>query len=116
MTSSIKVLNHGGVAVENAGDRLELMMTELNRLLLEIKSNFVSDEGGVDYGGIAASAVFEQYQTMTLGLRSIDLGRISQDGRKAFIINLYNCLTIHAMVEQATLPESPLKAKGPWNM
>ena len=58
------------------------------------------------------SEMFEDYGKEVAKLRFIRPENYGENKRKAFFINIYNSLTIHAMVYQASagnLPDSPMK-------
>ena len=60
------------------------------------------------------SDMFGDYCKEVAKLRFIRPEEYGEDKRKAFFINIYNSLTIHAMVYQASagnLPDSPMKVK-----
>ena len=46
-----------------------------------------------------------QYESVCCSLRSYDAAGLEEERRKAFFINVYNCLTMHVFVAQAELPE-----------
>ena len=63
---------------------------------------------------MANSEMFGDYCKEVAKLRFIRPEEYEEDKRKAFFINIYNSLTIHAMVYQASagnLPDSPMKVK-----
>ena len=71
-----------------------------------------SDGSRVDYEKMSNSEVFVDYCKEVAKLKFIRPENYGQNKRKAFFINIYNSLTIHAMVYQASvgnLPESPMK-------
>jgi hypothetical protein len=68
--------------------------------MLKLKGSFMTPDGsGVDYEGLKASEVFADYVKMTAALRYTSLSDLDQASRKGFLINIYNCLCIHALAE-----------------
>lgn len=69
----------------------------LRRSMLQLKSEFMSEDGSkVDYDGIEHSQGFETYKQTATQLQHIDVGAMSELERRAFFINVYNSLIIHA--------------------
>jgi hypothetical protein len=73
------------------------------RLLMMAKQLEVTginhDAGTVDYAAVARNAVFADYVRLTQALHRFDLrSLVTDDDRKAFWINLYNALVIHAVL------------------
>ena len=61
-----------------------------------------------------SSGMFDDYCKEVAKLRFIKPENYGENKRKAFFINIYNSLTIHATVFQASagnLPDSPMKVK-----
>ncbi|NDJ60980.1 MAG: DUF547 domain-containing protein [Chloroflexi bacterium] len=59
-----------------------------------------TETGKIDYHGLAQSEAFHHYALSTQALRVFDLETLVDDqARRAFWINLYNCLVIHALVD-----------------
>ena len=50
----------------------------------------------VDYKGIKESEEFEEYVKLTRELQRAPIEKLDENGRKAFFINIYNALVIHA--------------------
>ncbi|KAJ1425493.1 hypothetical protein B484DRAFT_451040 [Ochromonadaceae sp. CCMP2298] len=75
------------------------LASRLRSLMLSLKGAFMSEDGSsVDYAAMRGSAQFAEYLGLVPDLRSIDLAALSAGQRKAFFINVYNCLAIHALV------------------
>ena len=52
----------------------------------------------VDYKSMKDSVEFEAYKELVKRLQTVDLSQVSETARKAFFINVYNALVIHATV------------------
>lgn len=93
----------------------------LQRRALGLVSSFMTDDGAkVDYVACAKSAEFADYVAATALLRGVEaeaLGTVPQ--RRAFFLNLYNCLTVHGLLDAAStagsLPSSVQKLPDFWN-
>jgi hypothetical protein len=71
----------------------------LRKKLLEIKSEFMQDDGrAVEYKKAKSSDVFRDYLELSKSLKYIPLGSMEGHERKAFFINIYNCLIVHAII------------------
>ena len=95
------VLNHNPAPAEAPA---EVSASDLARRLrlcmLKLKGSFMTPDGsGVDYKSLKASEVFADYVKMTAALRNTNLSDLDQASRKGFLINIYNCLCIHALAE-----------------
>jgi len=72
---------------------------DLRRRMLRLKGEFLSDDGSrVDYGGMRASPAFAEFAEATAELQVVDPSALPPDERKAFFINIYNIIIIHATV------------------
>jgi hypothetical protein len=75
------------------------VVTQLRRAMLALKAAHMTEAGDrVDYSSIAASAEFQAYLEVAQKLRAIDLGTLSETERRAFFINVYNSLIVHAVI------------------
>jgi len=96
------------------------IVKKLRVSITTLKGTHMSADGAkVDYSQIATSPKFEDYCNIAALLKYIDPTLLSEDQRKAFFINIYNSLTVHAMVHQAktgTLPDSPKEVPGFWKL
>ncbi len=95
--SNHEALNCGGGAESDLADDLAA------RLLLTAKrlgsAGVSGADGSVDYSQVARSEAFAEYVQLTQRLRAFDLQSLTtQEERKAFWINLYNALVIHAVI------------------
>lgn len=93
------VLNLGtSAAVKNRS--AEELAQELRLSLLKLKGSFISDDGlRVDYTAIKSSGDFKEYKELCTCLSVINPADLEPKARKAFFINVYNALTVHAIVE-----------------
>lgn len=67
--------------------------------LLLLQDKFFTDGGrAIDYEGIKKSAEFAEYRVKALELQKVDVENLSNLEKKAFFINVYNALVIHANV------------------
>jgi len=98
----------------------EDIVKKLRVSITNLKGSHMSEDGSkVDYSQISTSPKFEEYCNIAALLKFIKPELFSEDKRKAFFINIYNSLTVHAMVYQAQigiLPESPVKVPGFWKI
>jgi hypothetical protein len=111
------VLNEGPPDSANATpDGLELS-ARLQRLILRLQAECLSEDGRVvDYGAAQSSAIFAEFRRAARELQLVEpelLGGEAQ--RRALFINLYNALTIHGIVTLPKLPDSPQSVRDFWN-
>lgn len=72
---------------------------ELRTKIASLYDLALSDDGSsVDYGLLRDSAEFQEFVEATEELQNVDLFGMSVNEKKAFFINIYNALVIHAMV------------------
>eukprot|EP00605_Chrysophyceae_sp_TOSAG23-4_P002150 GSChrysophyteH1.ASY1.ANO1.2378.1 assembled CDS len=68
--------------------------------MLALKSAHMSESGdSVNYTSIKNSVEYKEYCRLAKSLSTIELGSLPEHTRKGFLINVYNCLCIHALVE-----------------
>lgn len=71
----------------------------LRKLILTLYSDHISPDGkSVDYKAMKKSEGFEEYVKLSRELQRAPVESMTQDERKAFFINIYNALVIHANV------------------
>jgi hypothetical protein len=76
------------------------IVNEMRMSLLRLKSEYMDDTGKkVDYESIRGSSKYGEYLKVVSQLKNVDLSMDDVQQRKAFFINLYNCLVIHSLVE-----------------
>lgn len=88
---------------------------ELQNILLRLTAEFLDEDGkSVDYLGLRNSSLFHDYEKLSFALHHVDLNTLRPQARKAFVINLYNALTIHGLASLAALPSSVLATRHFW--
>ena len=76
------------------------IVTSMRRCLLALKGEYMSQDGlSVNYAEMKSSHKFEQYVATASMLKQLDVTALSENERKAFFINIYNSLIVHALVE-----------------
>jgi Protein of unknown function, DUF547 len=112
-----KVLNDGSRVVlplSEVSEAVSSDMTSKDNLvkkirysMLTLKGDFMDPKGtSVRYDLMKESPKFLEYVDLVRELKFINMGEMSADERKAFLINIYNSLVIHALVE-GLLPKFP---------
>lgn len=98
---SKNVLNRKGTTTSAATDPIAIA-NDIRSAATKLKGEFMNEDGtAVDYRAMKGSTAFAEYCTKTTALRSIDLSALTDTNeRKAFFLNIYNCLVIHAIVER----------------
>jgi hypothetical protein len=77
--------------------------------LLALKSEHISSNGdSVNYHAMKSSPLFVQYQQIVSSLHQLDLTTLKDEERKAFFLNVYNSLVIHALVEEMITDQDSL--------
>ncbi|XP_042224719.1 uncharacterized protein LOC121868311 [Homarus americanus] len=72
----------------------------LRKLILQLFSDHISLDGKVvNYKEMKDTEGFKEYVKLSRELQRVAVEKLDQDGRKAFFINIYNALVIHATVE-----------------
>jgi hypothetical protein len=89
----------------NAGVRqpscsMDELAEELMKSISEMRDRFYDTSRGlVDYQTLGQSPAFDQYRTLTNGLRHFDPGTLTSNEKKlAFWINLYNTIVVDGIV------------------
>eukprot|EP00730_Choanoeca_flexa_P012918 TRINITY_DN4764_c0_g2_i1.p1 TRINITY_DN4764_c0_g2~~TRINITY_DN4764_c0_g2_i1.p1 ORF type:complete len:236 (+),score=41.84 TRINITY_DN4764_c0_g2_i1:156-863(+) len=80
--------------------------------------NDVASDNGccVKYNKVAANTHFQAWQNTSKKLKSIDLASLPTDTKAALLINIYNVLTIEAIVSRRSLPSSVLDIPKFWQI
>jgi len=117
--SSLVILNDG--VLPNKGDQeTEEIDKNIRIIITKLKGNYMNEDGSrVDYLKMAESELFIQYSEEVAKLKFLQPENLSENRRKCLFINIYNSLTIHAMVFQSCkghIPESPIKVPGFWKI
>ncbi|XP_068237887.1 uncharacterized protein [Palaemon carinicauda] len=83
-------------SVESANELSE----SLRRLIIRILDDHVASDGkAVNYKAIKESEAYKEYTMLSRELQHVSVENLNQDELKAFFINIYNALVIHATVE-----------------
>jgi hypothetical protein len=73
---------------------------DLRAAMLRLRAIAIDEQGRVDYAAVHSSQAFAAYRSAVHRLQSFDPGQLqTDDARKAFWINLYNMLIIHAVID-----------------
>lgn len=96
-------------------------MKRLRVSITSLKGSHMSEDGTqVDYNGMAASKQFRDYIETSALLANLKPEHFPEDKKKAFFLNIYNSMTVHAMVHQAqlqgSLPQAPKDVAGFWKI
>jgi hypothetical protein len=88
--SEVRILNLNRTAeISREISRGEDISKRLQKLMLQIKGQFMCDEGkAVDYGGIRTSQVFSQYTEQCSRLADVDLRTLTDQEKMAFFISI----------------------------
>lgn len=115
--TSKKVLNDETRAVLSRSEGSETILSDMaskmnlvkkiRYSMLTLKCDFMDPTGtSVRYDLMKGSPKFLEYVDLVRELKFINMSEMSIDERKAFLINIYNSLVIHALVE-GLLPKFP---------
>lgn len=75
------------------------LVGEIRKKMLMIKGSAMSEDGSsVDYTKVRESEGFAEYTQLVKQLKFVDMGQLSADEMKAFLINIYNSLVIHSII------------------
>ena len=86
-------LPEGGVADTN-------LVAKIRYSMLSLKGDFMDDTGStVRYDLIKKSPKFQEYLDLVRQLQYVNMIDMRDADRRAFLINIYNSLVIHALVE-----------------
>ncbi|XP_063865444.1 uncharacterized protein LOC135103337 isoform X2 [Scylla paramamosain] len=95
-TSNSSALNAGPTQKCKLGDAGELSEA-LRKTMLKLTTDHISADGKVvNYLEMRNSEEFDNYVKMSKELQHVAVEKLSQDETKAFFINIYNALVIHA--------------------
>ena len=103
----------GRAALSAGGDDAIAIARALRIQIQALFVEFLSADGGrVDYARLRASAQFGEYVAQARALRGADARALAPAARKAFFLNLYNALLIHAVAAlHADAPPGGLLAR-----
>lgn len=72
----------------------------LRDFILDLKADYISPDGlTVNYQGIKQSPKYKKYVLASSLLQHVSLTELSEHEKKAFYVNIYNALVIHALCE-----------------
>ena len=100
--TSKQVLNHeiDGETRNKDPISAESLARSLRTSMLTLKSKYMAEDGSsVNYDALKESQAFKEYVRLAADLKRISLLDLSPAARKAFLINIYNSLCIHAITE-----------------
>jgi hypothetical protein len=85
--------------------KTSVLISKMRFMMLSLKGDFM-DEGGtsIRYDLIKGSPKFLEYIDLTHQLKFISMAQMSVNEKKAFLINIYNSLAIHSLVEGLLKP------------
>eukprot|EP01130_Rhizamoeba_saxonica_P018064 TRINITY_DN8947_c0_g1_i1.p1 TRINITY_DN8947_c0_g1~~TRINITY_DN8947_c0_g1_i1.p1 ORF type:complete len:372 (-),score=78.85 TRINITY_DN8947_c0_g1_i1:32-1147(-) len=87
----------------------------LHNFCLALASKYIYEDGfQVDYRGIAMNRDYVLLQEKVTFLQNLNLRKLSNDERKAFFINIYNVLVIHATIANGK-PKNALQRRAFFN-
>lgn len=86
------------------------MSHKFNKALRALKDKYFWEDD-INYTGIKNSQEFKEYLEVVPDLDGVDLGVLSANEKKAFLINIYNALVIHATVVQGHPKNRPERQK-----
>jgi len=113
------ILNDGAVANNTALEPDEIEKN-IRIIITKLKGKYMNEDGSrVDYFKMSESELFLQYSSEVAKLKFLHPEKLSENRRKSLFINIYNSLTIHAMVFQSCkgqIPDSPIKVGGFWKI
>lgn len=104
--SNLKMLNRRRTWVDRVDDPM-ITVNNCKRLLNKIKDQH-SMNGLTDYVAVAADDNFAAFEDAVCEFQKVDVIAMEPDYRKAFIINLYNLVVIHAFAKVG-IPTTNLK-------
>lgn len=104
-----RVLNEFGKSTDITGIKIS---QEMLNAIKQIKANYYTPQGTVDYESIKTSYEYSEYKKITANLREFDLSLLKEEKQKlAFWINLYNTIVVDGIIEGG-IKESVREAVG----
>jgi len=117
--ADIVILNDELENAKEAGSTEEIVK-RMRVIITRLKGKYMSEDGScVNYKEMGTSEEFKEYVTTVQQLNAVQLNKLSQDELKCLFLNLYNSLTVHAMIHQSTLgglPAAPKDVAGFWRI
>eukprot|EP00252_Welwitschia_mirabilis_P004077 TRINITY_DN14268_c0_g1_i1.p1 TRINITY_DN14268_c0_g1~~TRINITY_DN14268_c0_g1_i1.p1 ORF type:complete len:794 (-),score=167.22 TRINITY_DN14268_c0_g1_i1:557-2938(-) len=96
---STRCFNFMGATNDLKPRSLTEISSRLRRLIMAIYEAYISEDGKhIDYKGIGASEEFVRYLKVIEDLQRADMHDFPREEKLAFFINLYNMMTIHAII------------------
>ena len=93
-------LNEGDTSECSSSINSTNIFNDIKMKMLEIKATSMTADGSaVDYPTVKKSASFAQYVDLVKELKAVDLAQLSASAKKAALINIYNSLIVHAILE-----------------
>jgi len=93
-----KALNNKKLTLKEPKPAVEVAHA-LRKAILDMYDEFLAPDGkGVDYAGLGKSDKFSTYEEISYELQRTNIVSLPENERKAFFINIYNTLMIHAYV------------------
>ncbi|KAI9556981.1 hypothetical protein GHT06_016775 [Daphnia sinensis] len=112
--NKMNVLNAESVGVTHPVSATEVA-TSLQRIILKLKGKYLSEDGkSVCYAELKKDDLYQEFQSQADQLVHVSLADLNPTQRKAFFINVYNTLTIHALSKIEPLPKSLLDISNFW--
>lgn len=102
------VLNHPRESTQAPSPTLTpaSVAKSMRQLVLKMKSDHMDESGAlVNYDAIATSSDYQEYLKFAEQLHYISMIHLDQPRRRAFFINIYNTLIIHALIEGFLKPK-----------
>jgi hypothetical protein len=91
-----RTLNGTGETYEFTGVKIS---QEMLKAIRQIKINYYTPQGTVDYEAIKISEAYRQYKKIAAGLRDFDPALLKNESEKlAFWINLYNTIVVDGII------------------
>jgi len=120
MTENRLVILNDGVVADTSNLETEEIDKNIRIIITKLKGKYMNEDGSrVDYLKMGESELFIQYSAEVAKLKFLQPENLSENRRKCLFINIYNSLTIHAMVFQSRkghIPDSPIKVAGFWKI
>lgn len=124
--SKVKILNDEDIQEEEEVATEKVILTEsseivelskqLHRQMLKLKGDFLQEDGTMKYPQLRESPDFEEFKKETKRLALVDLSVLNEDEKKAFFINTYNTLTVHALAQNVVKEKTVLQLNKFWQM
>lgn len=93
------VLNEGAQSTISESEPTVSLVEDIRKCMLDMKSSaMLSDGSAVDYESLRREPSFSTYLLLVNKLKFISLDQLSSKERKACLINIYNCLILHAII------------------